>query len=250
MIGVPNYNMVYYQPRALALQNLWGHHGWSKESDATTAPVVETKVGTTSVLAPTPDSETHIATLTNVNGSDLKVVSTDSGTAKVDKLVNDGTTTFTAPSTETDTPSATVAVIVDKTTNQPVAKVETKLDSLGDTSSDPATPENPKVVAVLNNVDGSNLKVVGTTEPEAQASNDGSLAVATTGSSDVPLDSGSSTHNDPIAIVDDGSGLHVGRLTTSGELNVYNNLESGNNYIIDLETSETSVVNFGLVMLI
>ena len=79
-------------PSVLYLQNLTP---WWAEEDGTEAPVVETKVDTITTLAPTPDSETHIATLTNVGGADLKVVSTDAGTAKVDKLVNDGTVTFT-----------------------------------------------------------------------------------------------------------------------------------------------------------
>ena len=169
-------------------------------------------------------------------------MSTDTGKTEVDKLVNDGSTTFTAtPSTETSTPSATIGVIVDKTTNQPIATIETKASNVDtpDTSSTPATPENPKVVAVLTNVDGSNVKVIGTTDPTAVATHDsGSLAVPTDGDSDTVVDNGTQVKpNDPVAIVDDGTGLHVGRLTTDGVLNVENNLDSGNNYIIDLYSS-------------
>ena len=87
------------------------------------APAVTTSAGTNLL---SDQADTHVATLTNVNGSDLKVVSTNAGNTTVDKLVNNGSTTFTTPSNETSAPSAPVAVIVDKTTNQPVAVVETK----------------------------------------------------------------------------------------------------------------------------
>ena len=104
------------------------------------------------MLAPTTGNETHIASLTNVGDSNLKVVSTEAGSAVVDKLVNDGTTTFTAEKDDEDL-SATVAVIVDKTTNEPVAKIETSVTDLLKEDPEPATPDHPKVVAILDNVE-------------------------------------------------------------------------------------------------
>ena len=234
-------------PGPSVMQNLY----YSRSShNHSVAPVLETSVGTTTVLAPATGNETHIASLTNVGDSNLKVVSTEAGSAVVDKLVNDGTTTFTAEKDDEDL-SATVAVIVDKTTNEPVAKIETSVTDLLKEDPEPATPDHPKVVAILDNVDASNLKVISTTD-QPDVSDDGNLAVITDGNSDMPVDNGTEIHyNDPVAIVDDGTGLHIGRLTTDGVLNVQNNLESGNTYIGDLTTTEASVVNFGqLVMLI
>ena len=63
--------------------------------------------------------------------------------------------------------------------------------------------------------------MVSTTDPESAAHDDGSLAVVSEGNSDTPIDGGTQVqHNDPVAIIDDGTGLHVGRLTTDGVLNV------------------------------
>ena len=110
-----------------------------------------------------PYIDTHIATLTNVNGSDLKVVSTDVGSVKVDKLVNNGITTFTTPSKETSVPSYPVAMIENKDTGDTVAVIETKKENITSPSSNVNTTQ-PKVIAILNNVDGANLKVVGSGE--------------------------------------------------------------------------------------
>ena len=112
-----------------------------------------------------------------MNGSDLKIVGTDSGSVKVDEVHNDGTTTFTAPAKETDVPSKTVAVIVDADTGKPVAKIETKAENVptsgavvsttAGTTSEVKPTTKPTVVAVLNNVEGANLKVIGTGEGSA-----------------------------------------------------------------------------------
>ena len=231
-------------------------------------------------MAPVAGTDSHIATLTNVNGSDLKVVGTDEGSVKVDEVKNDGTTTFEAPSTETDEPSKTVAVIVDSTTMKPVAKILTKASNVptsndstttsGDiqgtqsvvsttagTDSEVKPTTTPTVVAVLNNVSGANLKVIGTGEGSAQVgelNNDGDVTFgdpdAPTGDSETPIDDGTDVDPDaPVVIVDDGTGLHIGKLTTDGQLTAENNLDSGNTYINDLVGTQFSVQNFGLIML-
>ena len=237
---------------------------WHKKQSAP----VTTTAGTTNILAPTPGEDTKITTLTNVNGSDLKVVGTGEGSVKVDQLVNDGNTTFTAPVEDTKAPSTTVAVIIDTKTNKPVATIETKAENVsgaiegtqgvvnttaGTTSEVKPTKENPTIVAVLNNVSGSDLKVVGAGEGEAhvgELNNSGDVTFAPDGDSETPIDDGTTVDPDaPVVIIDDGTGLHVGKLTTDGKLNAENNLDSGNTYIDTLVGTQFSVQNFGLLML-
>jgi len=110
----------------MELQNL----GWFSRRKHTKVQDATTSAGTTNVLAPVANTDSHIATLTNVNGSDLKIVGTEEGSVKVDEVHNDGTTTFTSPSKETDVPSAVVAVIVDTKTGKTVAKIETKAENV------------------------------------------------------------------------------------------------------------------------
>jgi len=82
--------------------------------------------------------------------------------------------------------------------------------------------------------------------------NDGNVTFgpAPDGDSDTLIDDGTTVDpNAPVVIIDDGTGLHIGKLTTDGQLSAENNLDSGNTYINELVGTQFSVQNFGLLML-